>query len=120
MKKSIIIGAVSLAMLGCGADAETVAVFDAECENVMTGERGDVVVKCPITEQLAATQNETPNAMFLSVNPTTLSALDAEHVYVNIIDDDCGENTVGYRVIVQNPVYDGEAFYAVAKCVEKQ
>ena len=119
MKKSIIVGAMSLAILGCGKNAESITVFDTECESVITGERGDAVVKCPITEQLTAIQNETPNAMFLSVDPTTLLALDAEHVYVNIVDGDCGENTVGYRVIVQNPVYDGEAFYAVNKCVVK-
>ncbi len=119
MKKSIIVGAMSLAMLGCGTDAETVTVFDAECETVLTGERGDVVAKCPVTEQLAAIQTETPNAMFLSVDPTTLLALDADHVYVNIVDGDCGENTVGYRVLVNNPVFDGETFYAVNKCVAK-
>ncbi len=119
MKKSIIVGAISLAVLGCGADAETVTVFDAECETVLTGERGDVVAKCPVTEQLAAIQTETPNAMFLSVDPATL-ILDADRVYVNIVDGDCGENTVGYRVLVNNPVFDGEALYAVFKCVEKE
>lgn len=119
MKKSIIVGAMSLAMLGCGTDAETVTVLDAECESVITGERGDMVVKCPITEQLAAIQNEAPTAQFLSVDPATL-ILDADRVYVNIVDGDCGENTVGYRVLVNNPVFDGEALYAVFKCVEKE
>ena len=117
MKKSIIVGAMSLAMLGCGTDAETVTVFDAECETVLTGERGEMVVKCPVTEQLTAVRGESPNAMFLSVDPTTLVEIGAEYVYVNIVDGDCGENTIGYRVIVQNPVYVGEAFYAVNKCV---
>jgi len=117
MKKILFAGVVAALLAGCGNSAETVTVFDAECETVLTGERGDVVAKCPVTEQLAAIQNETPNAKFLSVDPTTLLALDAEHVYVNIVDGDCGENTIGYRVIVQNPVFDGEAFYAVNKCV---
>lgn len=119
MKKYLFIGAIAAALTGCGDKVNTVTVLDAECKQVITGERGDVLVKCPITEQLTAFQSETPSAMFLSIDPTTLLELDAEHIYVDIVDGDCGEDTIGYRIMVQNPVFDGETWYAVGKCITK-
>ena len=119
MKKYLFLGALAAALTGCGDKVNTVTVFDAESEQIMTSERNDIVVKCPITEQLTAIQGEKPNAMFLSISPTDDIVTDAEHIYVDIVEGDCGENTTGYRIMVQNPVLDGETLYAVTKCVVK-
>ena len=42
---------------------------------------------------------------------------DKEHIYVNIVKDECGKDTTGYRIIVKEPVIDGVSMYAVDKCI---
>ena len=110
MKKYLFIGAIAAALTGCGDKVNTVTVLDAECKQVITGERGDVLVKCPITEQLTAFQSETPSAMFLSIDPTTLLELDAEHIYVNVIPAGVfdGVTYTEYRVMAKDADLNAE------------
>ena len=40
-----------------------------------------------------------------------------QHIFVNVVPNQCGEGTTGYRVMVKEPVFDGVAMYAVEKCM---
>lgn len=120
MKKiSILTCAVALGV--CASSAHAVDVLGAECEQVAAGERGDILVKCPVTDALTEIRNGTPDAMFMSVNMDVfdfeqLKADDA--VYVNVVSDDCGPAGTGYRVVIENPEFDKA--YAVTHCVSAQ
>jgi hypothetical protein len=89
-------------------------VMGTECEVVAEFEQS-TVVKCAVTPELVAIQAETPTAMFVEGAPETY--VDAEHIFVNIVPNECGEGTTGYRVMVKEPVFDGVAMYAVDKCM---
>ena len=130
MKKYLFIVAVATVLTGCGDKVNTVTVFDAECEQIAVASNGakNFVVKCPITEKLTDIQARTPDSMFVgpydviepnTVNIFAVAPTDLEHVYVEIVDGDCGENTVGYRVLINNPVFNGKTWHAVGQCVEK-
>ena len=116
MKKYVFMGFAAAILAGCGNKTET--FLGVECEKVATGERGDYVLKCPITQETTMIQSQEPNAMFASVNPAEYAA-DKEHTYVNIVPNDCGENTAGYRVLVKEPVFDGTTMYAVSFCMQQ-
>ncbi len=124
MKKSIIVGAMSLAMLGCGTDAETVTVLDAKCERVAVASNGreNFVVKCPITERLNEVRARTPDSMFIgpydAIEPNTVdvyatATTDVEHIYVEVNPNASNGNQPIYRVMVQNPVIDGKTMFSV-------
>lgn len=80
------------------------------------------LVRCPIVFELEVIQSETPNVMFIEggvgeKNFSEYVSEDKEHIYVNIVKDECGKGTTGYRVIVKEPVIDGTSMYAVGKCM---
>ncbi len=105
-----------IALAACGQEAKKTLVSD--CEQISAGEQGDTLVKCPMTEELAAIQAMEANSMFLSATADLVAlAADAENVYVNVNAGACDvEGQVQYRVMVKNPTIDGEAMYAVAIC----
>lgn len=114
MKKYMFVGFAAAVLAGCGDKTET--FIGAECERVATGENGDYVLKCPITPELAMVQQQDANARFASVNPTEY-ATDSEHIYVNVVPNDCGENTAGYRILAKEPVFNEESMYAISFCI---
>lgn len=120
MKKYVLVGFVAAILAGCSSnESKTETFMGVECEKVATGERGDYVLKCPITPELEAIQVQEANAGFLSAGNPVDYASDAESIYVNVVQNDCGDDTVGYRVMVKEPVFDGETMYAVTHCVQE-
>ena len=110
----------AVALVACASSANAVEVMGTECEQVVTGERGDILVKCPVTDALTEIRNGTPNAKFLSVNMDvfdySLLSTDTDSIYVNIVNEYCPEGQVGYRVAIAGAT-DFENYYAVSKCV---
>ena len=117
MKKLLILPVV-LGVAACGSEeVKTMTVMGAECEVVKAFD-ASTIVKCVATPELVAIQAETPNAMFIEFGDLALEQFtDAEHIFVNIVPNGCGEGTTGYRVMVKEPVFDGVAMYAVGKCM---
>jgi hypothetical protein len=117
MKKLLILPVV-LGLAACGSEeVKTMTVMGTECEVVKAFETS-TIVKCPVVAELAAIQAEAPNAMFIQFGDLAHEQFtDAEHIFVNIVPNDCGEGTTGYRVMVKEPVFDGVAMYAVDKCM---
>lgn len=118
MKKLLILPLVCLA--ACSSD-NTVDVFGQKCEKIATGERGDFLVKCPVSPELDSIRAADKNAMFLSVNANFEEiAADAEHIYVNVVPAGTfeGVSVNCYRVLGTDPVFDGEAVYATEVCVQ--
>ncbi len=116
MKKYMFVGFAAAVLAGCGEKTET--FIGAECEKIVTGERGDYVLKCPITPELTMVQTQEPNALFASVNPTEYAS-DAEHIYVNVVPNDCGDDVAGYRVLVKEPKFEEGSMYAVSFCIQQ-
>ncbi len=119
MKKLLVIAPVALAIGACNAE-KSFDVMGVECEWVADGAMS-TLVKCPAVPELIEIQGEAPNAMFLEGNfagkhITEYIVENSEHILINIVPDDCGAGTTGYRVIVKEPMIDGAAMYAVAKC----
>ena len=125
MKKYMLVGFAAAILAGCSSnESKTETFMGVECENIATGELGDYVLKCPIAQELEAVQAQEANAMFISGRDNyyhgfNVFEADVEHIYVNVVPNDCGDNTVGYRVMVKEPVFDGETMYAVAHCVQE-
>lgn len=124
MKKYVLVGFAAAILAGCDSNAEieTTSFMGVECEKVATGEQSDYVVKCPVTPELEEIQAQEANAMFMSgldYYDFNGYAADVEHIYVNVVQNDCGDDTVGYRVMVKEPVFDGETMYAVTHCVQE-
>ncbi|MFQ6729546.1 MAG: hypothetical protein ACLRFK_00615 [Alphaproteobacteria bacterium] len=117
MKKLLILPVV-LGVAACGTeDVKTMTVMGTECEVVKAFETS-TIVKCPVVAELAAIQAETPNAMFTTVEGVASEYFaNAEHIMVDVVPNECGEGTTGYRVMVKEPVFDGVAMHAVDKCM---
>ena len=117
MKKLLILPVV-LGVAACGSEeVKTMTVMGTECEVVKAFD-ASTIVKCATTPELAAIQAEAPNAMFITMEGIALEQFaDAEHIFVNVVPNACGEGTTGYRVMVKEPVFDGVAMYAVEKCM---
>lgn len=82
---------------------------------------GDWIVKCDASEELRKIQSGEANAMFMSSLPKGLDSInemiaDSEHVYVNIVPDDCGPNTTGYRIFKQIEKFEDGVMYATTVC----
>lgn len=122
MKKLLLVIPVILISAACnGENTKIVDVFGVECEWVADGEMSSLV-RCPIVSELEVIQSETPNVMFIEgdfgeKNFSEYLREDKEHIYVNIVKDECGKDTTGYRIIVKEPVIDGVSMYAVDKCI---
>ena len=117
MKKLLILPVV-LGVAACGSEeVKTMTVMGTECEVVKAFETS-TIVKCPVVAELATIQAEAPTAMFIEFGDLAHEQFaDAEHIFVNIVPNECGEGTTGYRVMVKEPVFDGVAMYAVEKCM---
>lgn len=118
MKKFLFAGVVAAILAGCSENSqdETITVLDAKCERVANGYQNNFVVKCPITEKLAEVQAGTPNHMFidgLDFYDLNAYATDAQHIYVEVNPNASNGTQPIYRVMVQNPVIDGNAMYSV-------
>ena len=125
MKKLMIIPVLAL-VAACDSTEKTptnVSIMGVDCEVVATGEQGDMLAKCPTDGAFEPILAQGTTAMFLTAgkDDVDLAAMtaDVEHVYVNLVDGDCGENTIGYRFMTQNAVVDGSAMYAVVVCENK-
>lgn len=122
MKKLLLVIPVILISAACnGENTKIVDVFGVECEWVADGEMSSLV-RCPVVSELEVIQSETPNVMFIEgdfgeKNFSEYLREDKEHIYVNIVKDECGKDTTGYRIIVKEPVIDGVSMYAVDKCI---
>ena len=122
MKILLFVLPVALLASACNAEnIKKVDVFGVECEWVADGEKSSLV-RCPIVPELEIIQSETPNAMFVDgdfgeKNFSEYISENKEHIYVNIVKDECGKGTTGYRIIVKEPVIDGVSMYAVDKCI---
>ena len=107
--------------VACNAEQQLVDVMGTECAFVADDAHGaSQLVKCPIVPELVAMQQETPNSMFFEgdFGETHISEYvkDKNFIWVNVVLGDCGENTTGYRIMVSNPVIDGQTMHAVSKC----
>jgi len=119
MKKFGVMAVAAVALAACG-DSNTIDVLGQKCTKIATGDKGDVVVKCPVNEDLTALRSVAADSMFLSaqVNFEEVAA-DKENVYVNVIPAGTleGKGTC-YRVVVNEPVFDGEKMYTMQVCEE--
>ena len=117
MKKLLILPVV-LGVAACGSEeVKTMTVMGAECEVVKVFD-ASTIVKCATTPELVAIQAEAPTAMFDTIEGIAPEQFaDAEHIFVNVVPNQCGEGTTGYRVMVKEPVIDGVANFAVDKCM---
>ena len=113
MKKLVLILPV-VALAACNQQKTLVS----GCEKIVTNELGGDIYKCPMTEELAAIQAMDANSMFGSIENFDIgnAIADTEHVYVNIYGQCAEQGQVAYRVIVKNPVIDGESMYSVEVC----
>lgn len=123
MKKIFGLVAVLALVAGCNSNtSDTVTVLDATCEKVTTFTEGDMVVKCPITEQLQALQTQEANSMFVQGGDLKLNELaaDAEHIYVNVIPAGSYEwaPKTEYRVMVKEPVFEEGKMWTVSMIAE--
>ena len=123
MKKMFICGLAVAVIAGCSAKTDEVKVFDASCEKVAVFEQGDIIVKCPVNETLASLQEQEPNGMFVQRGELNIAELaaDTEHVYVNIIPVGAYDwaQKMEYRIMVKNPVIDGEHLFTVSVLVQE-
>ena len=125
MKKLLIYGAAIAAIAGCSAKEETneVKIFDASCEKIVAFEQGDMIVKCPTNETLAALQEQEPTGKFVQGEGFNFeeAVADAEHVYVNVIPAGAYEWAAQkeYRIMVKNPVVDENSLYTVSVVIQE-
>ncbi len=140
MKKLLFVLPAVLCIGACNAEnaEKVVNVMGVECAWVANGEMSELV-KCPAVPELVAMQEQTPNSMFqegdFSDKPFTKSLAeisnDIKHftdfmaqypdsILVNVVPDECGTGTTGYRIIVKEPVLDGVAMYAVGNCLPNE
>ena len=82
------------------------AIDISKCEKFGNdGERGDWIVKCDTTDELRQIQDGEATAKFLSagIDFTTPAEMQADtaHIYVNVVPNECGPNTIGYRVLTK-------------------
>ena len=123
MKKIALLPVIA-ALAACGSSVETVEVLGQKCEKIATGERGDMLVKCPVVAELDAVRANPANAMFLSVNGDVVNfeeiAADKEHIYVDVVPAGAVEqvSVECYRVMSAEPVFDGVAMYATEVCAQ--
>ena len=120
MKKLLLILPV-VALAACNQEPVQPNEFVAGCETVIQSKVGGSLYKCPKTEELAAIQAMEANTMFTSISEDEFDveavANDKEHVYVNLTTfNNCEEGQLQYRVLVNNPVFDGKTYYAVQVC----
>ena len=125
MKKVLIYGAAIAAIAGCSAKStDEVKVFDASCEKVVVFDRGDMIVKCPISETLASLQDQAPTGQFVTWGDVNFmgAVADAEHVYVNVIPAGAYEWAAQkeYRIMVKDPVIEDEnSLYTVSVLIQE-
>ena len=123
MKKlSILLGAIVFA--GC-AHADTVDVLGASCDQIASGERGDILVRCPANDALREIQAGAPDSMFLSIQLDEAikdkQANDGDYIYVNILSDElssCAPGVSEYRVLIVDIPADMPSMYSFSKCAE--
>ncbi len=123
MKKLLFVLPAALIISACNAE-HTVNVMGVECTHLADG-RMSSLVKCPITPELELIRSEIPTAMFqegdfAEKHFTEYMAENPDNILVNIVPEDCGPNTTGYRILVKEPVLDGTAMYATFKCVTNE
>lgn len=104
--------------IGVANGAENFTVMGQVCEQVAVASdnSGEVIVRCPASAELLQKRDGVANSMFLSIAPSDEMLQDTENIYVNIVPNECGPDTIGYRVLVKNPVIDGEQMYANGFC----
>lgn len=104
--------------IGVANGAENFTVMGQVCEQVAvtSDNSGEVIVRCPASAELLQKRDGVANSMFLSITPSDEMLQDTENIYVNIVPNECGPDTIGYRVLVKNPVIDGEQMYANGFC----
>lgn len=126
MKKFLFAGVAAAILAGCSENSqdEIITVLDAKCERVAVASNGreNFVVKCPITERLNEIRARTPDSMFIgpydAIEPNTvgvyaMATTDVEHIYVEVNPNASNGNQPIYRVMVQNPVIDGNTMFSV-------
>ena len=121
MKKIWFLFPVVLAAFACNADDNIINVMGIECEFIAKGDISlTTLARCPIVPELEIVQNSMPDSMFVEGDfgnkYITNYAADKSFIWVNVVIDDCGENTVGYRVLVKEPVIDGNTLHSVTIC----
>lgn len=121
MKKIWFLFPVVLAAFACNADDNIVNVLGIECEIIAKGDISlTTLARCPIVPELEIVQNSMPDSMFVEGDfgnkYITNYVADKSFIWVNVVIDDCGENTVGYRVLVKEPVIDGNTLHSVTIC----
>ena len=124
MKKLLIIPALAAVAACDSADkVQNVTVLGVECEVIATGEMGDILAKCPMDAGFEPMRAQAATAKFVSAGKDVVNlaelAADAEHVYINVVENDCGENTIGNRIMVKDAVIDEESMYAAVVCEGK-
>ena len=113
----MLIGFAAVILTGC--DSKTETLMGVECEKIATGERGDYVLKCPSAPKMEKFRSMEANAMFLSAGDPASYVADKEHIYINVIKNGCGDNTIGYRILAKDAVFDDGVPYAVNVCKKR-
>ena len=98
------------------------AIDISECEKWSEpGPRGDWIVKCDATDELRELQSGEATAMTLSATTGAIAfaimTKDKKYVYINVVPNDCGPDTTGYRIIkpTDDKYNDGDT-YAIPLC----
>lgn len=121
--KKLGVMAVALSALAACSSNDTVDFMGQKCAKIATGDQGDILIKCPMTEDFAALRSVAADSMFLSVNADKVNfdeiAADTENAYVNVIPAGTFEGKGAcYRILVNEPVFDGETMYTIEICEE--
>lgn len=122
MKKILIASALIASLTACSnaEPEEPIEVLDATCEKVQTFEQGDMIVKCPITEQLVDAQSNAADSKFVQGGDGEANVIelakDPEHIYVNVIPAGAYEwaEKTQYRVLVKEPVFEEGKLWSVS------
>ena len=123
--KKIFLTTGLLSILSAPAMAEVkwfIDVVGTKCEFVAIDyyDKGEsYLVKCPIVPELAVLQKAVPDSTFMDGVFANISmatyAENKDVIWVNVVPNDCGGKT-GYRVLVNEPVFDGNTLYSVTRC----
>lgn len=96
------------AIIIAGTAISAHAVDISACEKIgEPGPRGDWIVKCTANDELRELQSVDAKCMFLSAGMDNFESMlaDTDNIYVNVVPDEFGPDTVGYRVM-QNAKFD--------------
>ncbi|MBR1380663.1 MAG: hypothetical protein IJ560_03705 [Alphaproteobacteria bacterium] len=107
---------IALGALAACSGNDAIDVMGQKCTKVAMGENGEMLVKCPVTEDLTGLRAVEANAMLITADANVEEiAADKDSIYMNVVP---ATETIGtcYRILVNEPVFDGTTMNALEIC----